>query len=117
MATAALSMTATLMTRTRRMTCDDGLYKDDARCRSMLPRILPRAASAGGRGARPSVVALMCRMRVRGAYIRDTTHAVGCKRAPAGRPFAVYSPVLSRVLAENHLQRSWDWRLITTASQ
>lgn len=68
MATAALSMTATLMTRTRRMTCDDGLYKDDARCRSMLPRILPRAASAGGRGARPSVVALMCRMRVRGAY-------------------------------------------------
>ena len=60
-ATAALSITATLTNRTRRMTCDDGLHKDDARCRSTLPRILPRTASAAGRGARPSVVVLVCR--------------------------------------------------------
>ena len=74
-ATAALSITATLTNRTRRMTCDDGLHKDDARCRSTLPRILPRAASAAGRGARPSVVVRVCRMRVRGAHHGFTVHA------------------------------------------
>jgi hypothetical protein len=90
-ATAASSITATLTTRTR-MTCDDGLHKDDARCRSTLPRILPRAASAAGRRARPSVVVLVCRMRVRGAHATRHWHkAWGCKRAPDARrrPFAV----------------------------
>ena len=76
-ATAALSITATLTNRTRRMTCDDGLHKDDARCRSTLPRILPRAASAAGRGARPSVVVLVCRMRVRRAHATHHTRRHG----------------------------------------